>query len=177
MARRGSDAAGVRRRVIGVARFTDPAVERSLHDCGVETIACDLLDPAQLDRLPDAPPRRLHGWNEIRLDREGSAHVGNQCVSPRIGLPQVFQRAGSSRFRAATFTGRRPSTPAGSCETDPVNPRGEYAMSCVGRERIFEHFSRALGTQVVLIRLKLCDGDALRGARGPRSESRGGRAD
>jgi len=56
-------------------------------------------------------------------------------------------------FSSGNVYGPTPVDSGGSCETDPVNPRGEYAMSCVGRERIFEHFSRALGTQVVLIRL------------------------
>jgi hypothetical protein len=54
MARRASDAAGVRRRVIGVARFTADALAEQLRSHGVETRRCDLLDPEQLDRLPDA---------------------------------------------------------------------------------------------------------------------------
>jgi hypothetical protein len=54
MARRASDAAGSRRRVIGVARFTNPDHETWLRGHGVETVRCDLLDPAQLERLPDA---------------------------------------------------------------------------------------------------------------------------
>src|SRR5256885_83129 len=54
MARRASDAAGVRRRVIGAARFSNPDHEAWLQRHGVETVRCDLLDPAQLGRLPDA---------------------------------------------------------------------------------------------------------------------------
>ena len=53
MAVRASALAGVRRQVIGVARFSDPAVAESLRRHGVMTIACDLLNPAELDRLPD----------------------------------------------------------------------------------------------------------------------------
>src|SRR5262249_10337117 len=55
MARRASDAAGVRRRVIGVARFSAAGLEERLRSHGVETVRCDLLDAAQLDRLPDVP--------------------------------------------------------------------------------------------------------------------------
>src|SRR5437870_9537334 len=54
MARRASDAAGTRRRVIGVARFSNPDHEVWLRRHGVETVRCDLLDPAQVERLPDA---------------------------------------------------------------------------------------------------------------------------
>src|SRR5437879_6910083 len=54
MARRASEQAGVRRRIIGVARFSDASVEGRLQAAGIETIRCDLLDPDQLTRLPDA---------------------------------------------------------------------------------------------------------------------------
>jgi uncharacterized protein YbjT (DUF2867 family) len=46
----------------------------------------------------------------------------------------------------------------GSLETDSLAPVGEYAMSCLGRERIFEHFSRTLGIRAALVRLNYaCD--------------------
>src|SRR5579872_393405 len=54
MAKRASDAAGRRGRVIGAARFSNPALETWLNNYGVETIRCDLLDSAQLAKLPDA---------------------------------------------------------------------------------------------------------------------------
>ena len=41
----------------------------------------------------------------------------------------------------------------GSVETDTVDPIGEYAQSCLGRERMFEFGSATHGTPVVLIRL------------------------
>jgi nucleoside-diphosphate-sugar epimerase len=46
-----------------------------------------------------------------------------------------------------------PVTSAGAVETDEPQPVGEYAQSCLGRERVFEHFSRTDGTPVALIRL------------------------
>ena len=53
MARRASDAAGVRRRVIGVSPvFCGGELELRKH--GVETIRCDLLDAAAVAQLPDA---------------------------------------------------------------------------------------------------------------------------
>ena len=54
MAKRASDAAGVKRRVIGVARFSDVSQQRTLEAAGIETLRCDLLDEGQIDRLPDA---------------------------------------------------------------------------------------------------------------------------
>src|SRR5438874_484570 len=55
MARRASDRAGGKRRIIGVARFSDARQEARLQAHDIETIRCDLLDPAQLARLPEVP--------------------------------------------------------------------------------------------------------------------------
>src|SRR5438128_12640372 len=55
MARRASDEARISRRVIGVARFSSPHLEKQLNSWGVETIRCDLLDRGALSALPDAP--------------------------------------------------------------------------------------------------------------------------
>src|SRR5690348_18298206 len=51
MARQASDAAGMQRRVIGVARFSSGGQE-SLEAHGVETIQCDLHDDDAVARLP-----------------------------------------------------------------------------------------------------------------------------
>src|SRR5262245_1192231 len=55
MARRADEAAGVRRRILGVSRFSDAAQRQRLEAHGIETISCDLLDAEQLARLPDVP--------------------------------------------------------------------------------------------------------------------------
>src|SRR5437764_197738 len=55
MARRASDLAGRKRRVIGVARFSSAGVQAELECQGVETIRCDLLDEEAVRQLPDAP--------------------------------------------------------------------------------------------------------------------------
>src|SRR5882724_7087446 len=54
MARTACERAGVRRRIIGVARFSDPQLQGKLQALDIETIRCDLLDAAQVERLPDA---------------------------------------------------------------------------------------------------------------------------
>ena len=55
MAVRASEIAGVKRKVIGAARFSNPEERPRLERLGIETIKCDLLDKEQLDKLPDAP--------------------------------------------------------------------------------------------------------------------------
>src|SRR5262245_28715573 len=53
MARRADEAAGVKRRILGVSRFSDAGQRRRLESHGIETVSCDLLDPEQLAQLPD----------------------------------------------------------------------------------------------------------------------------
>jgi nucleoside-diphosphate-sugar epimerase len=72
-------------------------------------------------------------------------------------LPGVIgRRYASSRivvFSTHNVYGMVPVESGGSREGDTPNPVGEYAMSCLGRERIFEYFSRQFRTPMVLIRL------------------------
>jgi nucleoside-diphosphate-sugar epimerase len=152
MAVRAAAAAGVGRRVIGVARFSDPAVRAKLEQAGVETIRCDLLDEAQLAALPDAPnvvymPAMKFGstGQEARTWAMNTLLAGD-CARKYRGSRVVV-------FSTGNVYGLTPVAGGGSRETDPPRPAGEYAMSCLGRERLFEYVSRAHGTRCALIRL------------------------
>jgi nucleoside-diphosphate-sugar epimerase len=151
MVRRASEAAGVRRRVVGVARFSAESLEARLQAQGVETIRCDLLhDP--LDRLPDVP-------NIVYLVGMKFGSTGHEALTWAMNayLPAlVCRRFRTSRIVALSTGNVYPLSPVslgGSVETDPPGPVGEYAQSCLGRERLLEHFSRTLGIPMALIRL------------------------
>jgi nucleoside-diphosphate-sugar epimerase len=152
MARRASDLAGHNRRVIGAARFSDAGREAWLRSRGVETIRCDLLDPEQVDRLPDAP-------NVVFMTGMKFGSTGQESLTwaMNVHLPALaIQRYRNSRFVAfstGNVYGLSPVHLGGSTETDEPRPVGEYAMSCLGRERIFEHFSRTLNVPVAILRL------------------------
>ncbi len=152
MAKRASDLAGATRRVIGVSRFSTGDVQDELHAGGIETLQCDLLDPAALDALPDAP-------NVVYMAGMKFGTTGQESFTWAMNahLPGlVCQRFRDSRIVAFSTGNVYPLVPVtggGSLEGDPVAPVGEYAMSCLGRERIFEHYSRTLNTPVALIRL------------------------
>ena len=156
MARRASDLAGVKRRVIGVARFTD-GYETPLQAHGVETIRCDLLDETAVARLPDAPNIVYLAGRKFGSTGDEPLTWAMNCIAPTI----VCQRYRSSRIVALStgnVYGLVPVTGEGSRETDLLAPVGEYAMSCLGRERVFQHFSRAHATPTALIRLNYaCD--------------------
>ncbi|WP_435016445.1 NAD-dependent epimerase/dehydratase family protein [Tundrisphaera sp. TA3] len=151
-ARRASDLAGVSRRIVGVARFGSGDQAARLEAHGVEAIRCDLLDPDQIQALPEMP-------NVIYLAGMKFGTTGQEAMTWAINtfLPgQVCRKFRRSRIVALStgnVYGLSPADGPGSRETDRPDPRGEYAMSCLGRERIFEHFSRSLGIPVALIRL------------------------
>lgn len=152
MARRASDMAGVRRRVIGVARFSEPGREAWLQARGIETIRADLLEPGQLDRLPEAA-------NVIFMTGMKFGSTGQEARTWAMNslLPAlVAQRFAGSRlvvFSTGNVYGLSPVVHGGSREDDPLRPVGEYAMSCVGRERLIEHVSRTRGTLMSILRL------------------------
>ncbi len=152
MAKRAATATGTPRKVTGVARFSNPGAVAGLQKHGIEAIPGDLLDHQFLASLPDAP-------NLIYLAgmKFGSTNQEAQTWAVNTWLPaQVAQRFHQSRIVALStgnVYGLIPASSHGSVETDIPNPVGEYAMSCLGRERMFEHFSRVQGTKTALIRL------------------------
>jgi len=152
MAKRAFDAAGRKRRVIGVARFSSPAFERRLEQWGVETIRCDLLDRNALGALPDAENVvYMAGMKFGSTGQEWRTWAMNTFLP---GLVADRYRAGRiAVFSTGNVYGLSPVSRGGSREEDALNPAGEYAMSCLGRERIFDHFSRANQTKMTIIRL------------------------
>lgn len=152
MAKRASDAAGVNRRVIGVSRFSSGDLQARLHQHGIETIKADLLDPEQLKQLPDAPNVLYMAGMKF-----GSTNQEALTWAMNTYLPgMVCQRYPHSKivaFSTGNVYGLQPLTLGGSLETDILNPTGDYAMSCMGRERMFEHFSRTHNIPTAIIRL------------------------
>jgi nucleoside-diphosphate-sugar epimerase len=152
MARRAMDAAGVRNRVIGVSRFSGEGLPGQLEAHGVETIRCDLLDEQAVAALPDAP-------NVIFMAGRKFGSTGNEPLTWAMNtyLPAiVVRRYRGSRvvvFSTGNVYGVTPHGRGGSKEEDAPAPVGEYAMSCLGRERLFQHFAGRYGTRVAILRL------------------------
>lgn len=152
MARRAADETGDARRITAVSRFASTATVEGIRATGADVIAADLSDRDQLWKLPEAP-------NVIYLagQKFGTRDAPAQTWMTNVILPHlVAERFPRSRIVALSTGNVYPLVPvdsAGSRESDPVGPVGEYAETCVGRERIFEHASTARGTLVSLVRL------------------------
>jgi hypothetical protein len=154
LARRALDAAGRTDTVVhAVSRWSDPAAARELEADGVRAVAFDLMDPtADLADLPDAA-------NVVFMvgAKFGSAGAPSHAWAVNAALPDRVVRRWPAARIAAFSTGNVyplvPVTSGGCPEEHPVGPVGEYAMSCLGRERIFGHAALTRGTRVALIRL------------------------
>lgn len=152
MARRAADAAGTQRRVIGVSRFSDPATRPALEEVGVETIAGDLLDPEFTAGLPEAPYVIFMTGMKFGSSQQEAMTWAMNVYVPAL-VCQRYRRSHTVAFSTGNVYGIVQPEGGGSVETDPLNPVGEYAMSCVGRERMFQYMSRAYDIPMVLLRL------------------------
>jgi nucleoside-diphosphate-sugar epimerase len=152
MARRASDAAAVRRRVIAVSRFSEPGAHAALHRGGVETIACDLMDQDALRSLPDAPNVMYMAGMKFGTTGGEPATWALNAFLPGLVCAR-FRGSRIVAFSSGNVYGFTAPGSGGSVETDPPDPRGEYAWSVLGRERLLQHFSSRDSTPALLLRL------------------------
>ena len=141
------------KRVIGVARFSEPGLQARLQGQGVECIAADLLSRDALTALPDVPNvvfmagRKFGSSGSEWLTWAMNAHVP-ALVAERYAASRIVAFSTACVYPFVDVAG------PGASESAPLTPPpGEYANSCVARERMFQHFSHALGTPGRLIRL------------------------
>ncbi|MDH5537880.1 MAG: NAD(P)-dependent oxidoreductase [Rhizobacter sp.] len=145
------------RRVIGVARFSDPTLVASLTSHGVECIACDLLDRQAMARLPNVADG-VRNLVFMAGHKFGAADNAALTWMMNVGVPMMVAET-FCEMRIVTFSTAcvYPFVPVdgpGAGEQTPaVPPSGDYANSCVGRERMFEFASRKYGTPGRLVRL------------------------
>jgi hypothetical protein len=152
LGRRAIQQAAISKRVIAVARFSDPRIRSDLEKTGIETIACDLLKPGALAELPEV--ENVIFMAARKFGTSGSEHLTWAMNTFLPGL--VAERFRESRivaFSTGNVYGMRPVELGGATESAPVAPVGEYAQSALGRERMFEYGSSQWGTRVAILRL------------------------
>jgi nucleoside-diphosphate-sugar epimerase len=152
MARRAIDLAALNKRVIGASRFSSDQLYGDLNESGIDTIQCDLLDEAGVSRLPDVPNViYLAGRKFGTKDNAASTWATNAYV-PAV-VARRFARSRIVALSSGNVYPLWPVTSEGPTECDPLGPTGEYAQSCLARERIFEFFSERHGPRVTIVRL------------------------
>jgi nucleoside-diphosphate-sugar epimerase len=152
MARRATDQADVPRRIIGVSRFSNSHLEDQLHRCGVETIRSDLLDESAVATLPDAPFVISMSGFKFGTQANPSLTWAMNCYLPAL-VCKRFRHSRIVSFSSGNIYPFVTAESGGSIESDAPQPVGEYAMSVLGRERIYEYFCRELSIPMALLRL------------------------
>ena len=152
MAQRALLAAGAAGKVIAVSRFTSPGKRAEFEAHGIETISCDLLDRRAVESLPACDNVVFMTGMKFGSSGQMGLTWAMNCLAPAL----VAERFASSRivaFSTGNVYGLTPVAIGGSREGDAPRPVGEYAMSCLGRERVFEYFSSVHGTRAAILRL------------------------
>lgn len=151
-ARRAAEQAGISKRIIAVARFSNQDLVGQLRSQGIETITADLLEPGVLSRLPD-----INNVIFMAARKFGTSGAEYLTWAMNTYLPGVVaERYRNSRI-VAFSTGNvyplRAANQGGASESTPAVPVGEYGQSALGRERMFEYAANKWNTQVAILRL------------------------
>ena len=144
--------AGVSKKVYGVARFSDGSLMPKLEDQGITCLKCDLLIPEQIESLPKTP--NIIFMAGRKFGQTGSDHLTwalNTIVPANVA--RAFPDSRFVVFSTGSLYDLWPTDTEGPGETHTFTSIGEYANSCLGRERIFEYYSRANGTKALQYRL------------------------
>lgn len=152
LARLAIDAAGVKKKVIAVSRFSNRDAEHELNHFGIETIPADLMDDAALQSLPEVENvLYMAGTKFGTTGNEANTWAMNAYLPGRVA--SKFRKSKIVVFSTGNVYPLTAATSNGPTEDDLVGPVGEYAQSCLGRERIFEHFSNVYKTPILIYRL------------------------
>jgi dTDP-4-dehydrorhamnose reductase len=152
LAQRAAEKAGVRKRIIAVARFTNQDLIAQLQLHGIETISSDLLQPGALEALPDVP--NVIFMAARKFGTSGAEHLTwamNTYLPGRVA--ERYRHARIAAFSTGNVYPLRAVEQGGAVESTPPAPVGEYAQSALGRERMFEYASSKWGTRVSILRL------------------------
>lgn len=153
LAKKAIKKANINKRVIAVSRFSDSIARHVLESNDIEIIACDLMEEGVIDSLPDAE-------NIIFMVGRKFGTVGDEILSwgmntwLPVHVAKRFKKSNILAFSTGGVYGLAPVFDGGSIETDSISTTsGDYVMSAVGRERMFQYGAEKYGTKLFLYRL------------------------
>ena len=152
LARRALNLVGSERKVIGASRFSEPGLVEGLNQLGIETHVVDLLNEDQLDSLPAAKNvLYLAGTKFGTTGKESFTWAMNAYLPGRVA--EKYRDSNIVVFSTGNVYPLTPVDAGGATEKLSPEPLGEYAQSCLGRERVFQYFSTKNNTPVFIYRL------------------------
>lgn len=152
LAKNAIERAGISKRVIAVSRFTDPIATELLHKHRVETISCDLLDTEKLRALPEVENIIFMAGRKFGTDGAEWQTWAMNATLPAF-VAEKFRKSNFVVFSSGNLYPIVPLSSGGCTERDRPGPVGEYAMSCLARERAFEYAANHYGANVFIYRL------------------------
>ena len=144
--------AGRNNRVLAASRFESSGAVAELRDAGVEIVRCDLLNPAQVQTLPQVPNVLFLAGRKFGSSGDPDLTWAMNTIVPAHAA-RHFRESRIVAFSTGNVYPFVTPEQGGCVESDAVSPRGEYAQSCLGRERVFEHYSKEFRTPCLLFRL------------------------
>ena len=152
LTRRALNLVGSERKVIGASRFSEPGLVEELNQLGIETHVVDLLNEDQLDSLPAAKNvLYLAGTKFGTTGKESFTWAMNAYLPGRVA--EKYRDSNIVVFSTGNVYPLTPVDAGGATEKLLPEPLGEYAQSCLGRERVFQYFSTKNNTPVFIYRL------------------------
>ena len=152
VAKQAVDKAGLNKKIIGVARFSEPGLEKELNDEGIETVCADLLKDEQLQALPEVKNvLYLAGTKFGTSGNESFTWAMNAYLPGRVA--QKFKKSRIVVFSTGNVYPLVPVAGGGATEDLLPEPIGEYGQSCLGRERVFQYFASKNNTPLLIYRL------------------------
>ncbi len=152
MVKRACDEAGVTKKIIGVSRFRDPKVKAQIVLNGIEILQGDLLDREFLESLPRVKNVFYLAGMKFGSEDNLSLTWAMNSYLPAL-VAEHFQESRIVAYSTGSIYPFVAVVSGGSLETDRPDPVGEYAQSCLARERMFEYAGERYGTSLVIIRL------------------------
>lgn len=152
MAKRASEEAAVTKRIIGVSRFSNEQEQKDIESHGIETIRGDLLNSDFIRSLPQVKNVIFLAGMKFGSEENLSRTWAMNTYVPAL-VAEHFKNSAIVAFSTGCVYPLVRVESGGSCESDRLIAVGEYAQSCLGRERMFEYGSLINQTPVTLIRL------------------------
>ena len=152
MAKRAIDAAGLKKRVVAVTLFDYSDAPSQMRDAGVEIIEADLMDHERLKALPDIPNIIFMAGKKFGTYQNQSLTWATNVLLP-AKVCERFPEAKIVAFSTGNVYRYQDVTMGGAHEDDELVPVGEYAQTCVGRERVMSYYTEKNKTKMLMFRL------------------------
>jgi hypothetical protein len=140
------------KRIIAVARFSTPGLQQELERADIETVTADLLDRESVRALPQAPNIIFMAGYKFGAGDNPALTWAMNVHLPAL-VAEHFSQSRIVAFSTGCVYPFVPVSQGGATEATQPDPPGEYAMTCIGRERMFQHFSALHSTPGRLFRL------------------------